>query len=151
MEAVAGFVEAATGAPAQFPTRIRVFGSYRTANLPTEDLPTIPQIVVRADHASVLQQLLADGEVPTVEFNIENRFRPGGATLYNVVGELRGSEKPDEVVIVGGHLDSWHQATGTTDNGTGLVRTFISEIYRGYVGDIYGVYLGHTSGPLFRG
>ena len=117
---VAGFVEAATGAPAQFPTRIRVFGSYRTANLPTEDLPTIPQIVVRADHASVLQQLLADGEVPTVEFNIENRFRPGGVTLYNVVGELRGSEKPDEVVIVGGHLDSWHQATGTTDNGTGV-------------------------------
>ena len=37
--------------------------------------------------------------------------------------EIRGTEKPDEVVVVCGHLDSWHQATGTTDNGTGTAST----------------------------
>jgi hypothetical protein len=115
---VAGFVYAASGIPA-FPTRIRVFGSSQTANLDTADLPTIPQIAVRADHAAKLQELLARGQRTNVEFNIENEFREGGILIHNVVGELRGTEKPDEVVIVGGHLDSWHQATGTTDNGTG--------------------------------
>src|SRR6476660_9083041 len=39
--------------------------------------------------------------------------------VYNTVAEIRGSEKPDEVVIVGGHLDSWDLGTGATDNGTG--------------------------------
>src|SRR6202047_4566178 len=39
--------------------------------------------------------------------------------VYNTVAEIRGSEKPDEVVIIGAHLDSWHRGTGSTDNGTG--------------------------------
>ncbi len=44
---------------------------------------------------------------------------PSGKTSYNVVGEIPGSDKADEIVMLGGHLDSWHAATGATDNGIG--------------------------------
>ena len=54
-----------------------------------------------------------------VETEIENKFIPGPITVYNTVGEVRGSEKPDEIVVLGAHLDSWDLAQGTTDNGTG--------------------------------
>ena len=54
-----------------------------------------------------------------VEVEIENKFIPGPITVYNTVGEIRGSEKPDEFVVVGAHLDSWDLGQGTTDNGTG--------------------------------
>jgi Zn-dependent M28 family amino/carboxypeptidase len=54
-----------------------------------------------------------------VEVDIQNKFIPGPITVYNTIGEVRGSEKPDEVVVVGAHLDSWELASGTTDNGTG--------------------------------
>ena len=48
---------------------------------------------------------------------------PVSVPLYNVVADLKGSELPDEYVIVGGHIDSWHAATGTNDNGTGVATT----------------------------
>jgi len=44
---------------------------------------------------------------------------PDGVTSYNVVGEIWGSDKKDEVIMLGGHLDSWHSATGATDNAVG--------------------------------
>src|SRR5205085_11399544 len=47
------------------------------------------------------------------------KFIPGPVTVYNPVGEIRGAEKPDELVVVGAHLDSWDLGQGTTDNGTG--------------------------------
>jgi Zn-dependent M28 family amino/carboxypeptidase len=57
--------------------------------------------------------------VTKVEVEITNKFIPGPITVYNTVGEVKGSEKPDEFVVVGAHLDSWELATGTMDNGTG--------------------------------
>ena len=57
--------------------------------------------------------------VTKVEVEINNKFIPGPITCFNTVGEVRGSEKPDEFVVVGAHLDSWDLATGTMDNGTG--------------------------------
>ena len=48
-----------------------------------------------------------------------NSFSDKAVEVYNTVGEIRGSEKPDEVVILGAHLDSWDLGTGSTDNGTG--------------------------------
>src|SRR5262249_23214692 len=55
----------------------------------------------------------------TVEVEVTNTLVPGPLTVFNTVGEVRGSEKPDEFVVVGAHLDSWDLATGTMDNGTG--------------------------------
>ena len=51
--------------------------------------------------------------------NITNTIADGPATVYNTIAEIRGSEKPDEIVVLGAHLDSWDLGTGTTDNGTG--------------------------------
>ena len=59
----------------------------------------------------------------TLEFDIRNYFKKGPIKLYNVIADIPGSELPDEYVIVGGHIDSWDGATGTTDNGTGVATT----------------------------
>ena len=53
----------------------------------------------------------------TLRVNIQNKEYPEGTTVYNVVGELRARDKADEVVMLGGHFDSWNAATGATDNG----------------------------------
>src|SRR5260370_19921238 len=55
----------------------------------------------------------------TLEIEMTNSFSEKPVEVYNTVGEIRGSEKPDEVVILGAHLDSWDLGTGSTDNGTG--------------------------------
>jgi carboxypeptidase Q len=67
---------------------------------------------------SLIWRLLKRGPVE-VELDIQNAFSPGPVEVYNTVAELPGAERPDEVVILGAHLDSWDLGTGTTDNGTG--------------------------------
>jgi len=62
---------------------------------------------------------LLDGGPVRVEVNIEGKLSGKPVEVYNTVAEIPGSEKPDEVVIIGGHLDSWDLGTGATDNGTG--------------------------------
>lgn len=54
-----------------------------------------------------------------VEIDIQNKLDPTPIPVYNTVGEIRGSEKPDEFVVLGAHIDSWDLGQGTTDNGTG--------------------------------
>jgi carboxypeptidase Q len=115
---ILGWVYGAAGGGG-YPTRVRVFGNHLTAMKTMADVPTVPEIAVRSDHAKDLASRLDAGKEVVVEFDIQNSFREGPIALHNVIAELKGSEKPDEVVIVSSHLDSWHQATGTTDNGTG--------------------------------
>ena len=62
---------------------------------------------------------LVDASAVEVEVNIESGFSGKPVEVYNTVAEIPGSEKPDEVVIIGGHLDSWDLGSGATDNGTG--------------------------------
>ncbi len=123
---ILGWVYRAGDADDKFPTRVRVFGDSKKALLPISDVPTIPQIAVRADQADALEKLLEAPQAVHANFDIENSFRDGGIPLYNVIAEIPGSEKPDEVVIVSSHLDSWHQAQGCTDNGTGSSTTMES-------------------------
>ena len=66
---------------------------------------------------------LKEGKPVTLEFDIRNHFKKGPIKLYNVIADIPGSERPDEYVIVGGHIDSWDGATGATDNGTGVATT----------------------------
>jgi carboxypeptidase Q len=80
---------------------------------------TIPTVIVRNDDYGRIERLLADGEDVKLEFNIVNHSYPEGKTSYDAVAEIPGSDKADEVVMLGGHLDSWHSATGATDNGIG--------------------------------
>jgi len=56
-----------------------------------------------------------------VELNLQATFSEKPVEVFNTVAEIRGTERPDEVVILGAHLDSWDLGTGATDNGTGSV------------------------------
>lgn len=80
---------------------------------------TVPTIILRNDDYGRIERLLADKDDVKLEFNIENKVFPSGKTSYDVVAEIPGSDKADEIVMLGGHLDSWHAATGATDNAIG--------------------------------
>ncbi len=80
----------------------------------------IARLFMAHEHYAMLWRLASRADEPTrVEVEVSNKFISGPITVYNTIGEVRGSEKPDEIVVVGAHLDSWELATGTTDNGTG--------------------------------
>ena len=80
-------------------------------------------IVLRHDqHADLLERVRA-GTAVELAFSIDNRFFRGPVPQHNVIADLRGSERPDEYVIVSGHLDSWDGATGANDNATGVATT----------------------------
>jgi carboxypeptidase Q len=78
----------------------------------------IPTAFIAKEDFTLLWRLLDSGPVQA-EVNIGGNFSAQHAEVYNTVAEITGSEKPDEVVIIGAHLDSWDLATGATDNGTG--------------------------------
>jgi len=77
-----------------------------------------PAAVITQESRHLLWRLLDAGPVEA-EINIQNAFSGKPVDVYNTVAEIRGSEKADEVVIIGAHLDSWDLGTGATDNGTG--------------------------------
>ena len=77
----------------------------------------IPTVVLRNEDYGRITRLLADKQTVELEFDIVNRMYPEGRTSYNAIAEIPGVT--DEVVMLGGHLDSWHAATGATDNAIG--------------------------------
>jgi carboxypeptidase Q len=79
----------------------------------------IPTVVLRNEDYGRIARLLATNVPVNVEFNIQNKTFPEGKTSHNAVAEIVGTDKADEVVMLGGHLDSWHSATGATDNAIG--------------------------------
>jgi carboxypeptidase Q len=84
-------------------------------------LNRVPTLFVAHNHYEMLYRL-ASRPAPTktrMEIEVTNRFVPGPVKVFNTVGEIKGSEKPDEFVVIGAHLDSWDLGQGTTDNGTG--------------------------------
>ena len=78
-----------------------------------------PGVILRNDDYGRISRLIADGTPVSVEFNVTNQYFPEGATSYLTIGEIPGTDKADEVVMLGGHLDSWTSATGATDNAIG--------------------------------
>ena len=68
----------------------------------------------------LIWRLLKRGPVE-IEIDLKNTFSTGEVEVYNTVAEIPGAEKPDEVVLIGGHIDSWDLGTGATDNGTGIM------------------------------
>ena len=81
--------------------------------------PKIPSAEVTLEDADLLDRLAAQGPV-TVHLHLESQMLPD-APSANVIGELRGREKPDEIVVIGGHLDSWDVGQGAQDDGGGVV------------------------------
>jgi hypothetical protein len=89
-------------------------GGNRAANPAT----TLPAITIPAEHYGRIARTIAKGISVVLEADIRNTFHPN-PEMFNVVGEIRGTGKPDEVVMLGAHFDSWHASTGATDNAAG--------------------------------
>lgn len=79
----------------------------------------LPNVVIAHEDYTLFARLLARGVTPTLSGRITNTIGKTPVTQWNTVAEIRGTEWPDEVVILGAHLDSWDLGTGTTDNATG--------------------------------
>ncbi len=95
-------------------------GAVRAFNNRTFDVTkVVPTVVMRNEDYGRICRLIANGTPVKLEFDIQTRTIPSGVTSYNMIGEIWGSDKKDEVVMLGGHLDSWHSATGATDNAIG--------------------------------
>src|SRR5436190_19243902 len=85
--------------------------------------PQIPAAAVTTADAARLQRMVDRGTTVRLKLMMEARFLPD-ADSANVVGEIRGRELPNEVVVIGGHFDSWDVGTGSTDDGGGCVATW---------------------------
>jgi carboxypeptidase Q len=89
----------------------------------TSDAPRIPAAAITTEDADRIQRISARGDRVVVRLKMDAHFEPD-AESANVVGELRGREKPEEVVVVGGHIDSWDVGAGASDDGGGCVVTW---------------------------
>ena len=118
-EQVAEFLKD-SGALVQVNDAGREFRQIRAFNNSTYDVNKVaPTVVMSNEDFGRITRILNDGTDVVLEFNIVNHVYPEGSTSYNTVAEIRGSDKADEVIMLGGHLDSWHSATGATDNAIG--------------------------------
>ncbi len=81
---------------------------------------TIPQITVSSEHFNRMVRMIQAGENLKINLELKTSFFDKDLMAYNTVAEIPGSDLKDELVMVGGHMDSWHAGTGATDNGAGL-------------------------------
>ena len=89
---------------------------YRHTNAGAGEIDKLPMVIVAREDGERIARLLADGHLVWADLSIPNQVG-GPIRAANVVGEIKGSEKPDEFVILGAHLDSWELGTGALDNG----------------------------------
>ena len=80
----------------------------------------LPTAMLTHEDYSLVWRLLQKGDVE-IQIALTNSFSDAPVEVHNVVAEIRGAEKPDEVVILCAHLDSWDLGSGSTDDGTGVV------------------------------
>jgi carboxypeptidase Q len=91
-------------------------GSYKPG-----ETTTIPQLVMAIEHWSRIARLLQQKKDVSLELNVSNTFYDDDPMQYDTVAEIPGTDKKEEVVMLGAHLDSWHAGTGATDNGAGTI------------------------------
>ena len=87
------------------------------------DVAKIPTAAIPAEDANRIQRLVNRGIKVRLRLKMEAKFE-ADVESFNVVGEIKGSEKPEEIVLVGGHFDSWDPGTGASDDGVGCVVTW---------------------------
>ena len=95
----------------------------RRINAYDKDAPKIvPQIVIAVEHYNRIARMIQAGEKVKMEANIAVEWQDTDLNGYNTVAEIPGSDPAlkDEIVMLGGHMDSWHAGTGATDNGAGV-------------------------------
>ena len=91
-------------------------GSYKTG-----ETTTVPQLTMASEHWSRIARLLQQKKDVTLELNVANTFYDDDPMQYDTIAEIPGTDKKDEIVMLGAHLDSWHAGTGATDNGAGSI------------------------------
>lgn len=91
-------------------------GSYKPG-----ETTTVPQLVVAVEQWTRIARLLAQKKDVSLELNVQNTFYDDNPNQYDTIAEIPGSDKKDELVMLGAHLDSWHAGTGATDNGAGTI------------------------------
>ncbi len=79
----------------------------------------MPVLVVGIEHYGRIARILAKGVEVTMELDVKNTFQDADLTTHNVVAEIPGADKKEEVVMLGAHFDTWHSGTGATDNTAG--------------------------------
>jgi carboxypeptidase Q len=84
-----------------------------------EGVPKIPAVAVTVEDSTLIARLAAEGPV-TLHLRVDDQLLPDVRSA-NVIGELRGRERPDEIVVIGGHIDSWDVGQGAHDDGAGAV------------------------------
>jgi Zn-dependent M28 family amino/carboxypeptidase len=87
-------------------------------NRASDPATTLPAIAIAAEQYGRIARMLAKSVPVTIEADIKNTFYPN-PSVYNIVGEIPGTDKADEVVVIGAHFDTWHAATGAADDGNG--------------------------------
>jgi carboxypeptidase Q len=80
----------------------------------------VPSIVLSDEHFGRILRLIDQGQDPELELDVKTTYYDSDANAYNTIAEIPGTDKKGEVVMIGGHLDSWHGGTGATDNGAGV-------------------------------
>jgi carboxypeptidase Q len=79
-----------------------------------------PQIVLAVEHYNRIVRMIQAGEKPKMSVELKVEWQDADPMGYNTIAEIPGSDLKDEVVMLGGHMDSWHAGTGATDNGAGV-------------------------------
>jgi len=115
------FVQSAT-VPQPFSPNAFGPNAPRRINPYDKDAKMVPQIVVAAEHYNRIVRMIQAGEKVKMETNIAVEYQDTDLNGYNTVAEIPGSDPAlkDEIVMLGGHMDSWHAGTGATDNGAGV-------------------------------
>ncbi len=107
------------GVAAIFSTSARGHGIYTIGGSRNNDpATTLPAITIPAEQYGQIARTLTKGIAVTLEADVKNTFH-ANPTMFNVVGEIRGTDKASELVMLGAHFDSWHSSTGATDNAAG--------------------------------
>lgn len=112
--AVAVLIRSITPLAAQLPHT----GTTRYAS----DAPQIPAAAISPEDAMLLHRLGKSGDTPKVHLSMQAHMEPDVESA-NVIGEIPGSEHPEEVVVMGGHIDSWDVGQGAQDDGSGIMAT----------------------------
>jgi hypothetical protein len=84
-----------------------------------ETLPIVCDIKLDENQYAIIEKMVKERRYFLLEFDIRNHFKPGPVAYHNVIGVIRGTQYPDEYVMMGGHLDSYDVATGAVDDGSG--------------------------------
>ena len=111
---VLGFIR-----PAKLPMQV-LYNRAMCFDLTMDTLPTACDILLDEHQFEVIKRKVADRQEVLLEFDIRNHFFPGPMKFHNILGVIKGTKYPDEYVLMGGHLDAYDIATGSTDDGQGV-------------------------------